>query len=69
MSYEEAKKQVAEKHGFKNLVTGHMVKYFDEAAELYADSIRDEALNEAGILTGKDAERFIKQHGEGFKSR
>jgi hypothetical protein len=46
-----------------------MVKYFDEAAELYADSIRDNALNEAGILTGKDAERFIKQHGEGFKSR
>jgi hypothetical protein len=44
---------------------GGLSKLLDE----YADSIRDDALNEAGILTGKDAERFIKQHGEGFKSR
>jgi aromatic ring-cleaving dioxygenase len=69
MTYKEAKIQIAKKHGFNNLVTGHKSSYFDEAAELYADSIRDEVLNNVGVITGKDAENFIKKHGQGFKSR
>lgn len=35
ISYEECKKKVAEKNGWKKLVTGHRMTYFDEAAELY----------------------------------
>jgi hypothetical protein len=35
-SYADCKKEVAKKYGFGNLVMGHLVKYYDEAAEMYA---------------------------------
>lgn len=39
MTFEDACKIVALKHKLgKKLVTGHMVKYFAEAAEIYAES-------------------------------
>jgi hypothetical protein len=37
ITYEECKKRIAEKNGYKNLVMGHLVKHFDEAAELYTE--------------------------------
>lgn len=37
-SFEDCKKEVATKHNLgKNLVTGHLAKYWEEAAELYAN--------------------------------
>ena len=38
-SYEDCKREVAQKHKLGNtLVTGHRATYFEEAAELYAES-------------------------------
>lgn len=37
ITYEECKKKVAEKNGWKKLVTGHRMTFFDEAAEMYAN--------------------------------
>ena len=47
-TFKQCKAEVAKKYGLgETLVTGHMVKYFDEAAELYAESARREiALDE-----------------------
>ncbi len=47
MTLQEAKNEVAKKYGLgKTLVTGHMSKYWEEAAELYARSKFDEACEE-----------------------
>lgn len=46
MTWEEAKDQIAREHGLgKTLVTGHLSKYWEEAARLYARSKWDEACN------------------------
>lgn len=49
-SYEDCKKEVAKKYGFGKLVIGHLVKYFDEAAELYADQFKNNLLTEDSEL-------------------
>jgi hypothetical protein len=39
MTFEDCKKEVAKKHGLgSTLVTGHLAKYWQEAAELYSQS-------------------------------
>jgi hypothetical protein len=39
MTFEDCKKEVAKKHGLgSTLVTGHLAKYWQEAAELYSKS-------------------------------
>lgn len=35
-TYEECKIEVAKEQGWSKLVTGHLSKYYDKAAELYA---------------------------------
>ena len=40
-TFEECKQEVAKKQDWTNLVSGHLVKYFDEAAEMYADQFKE----------------------------
>lgn len=54
MTYEDAKKFVATKHGLgSTLVTGHRESYFKEAAMLYASQQRTEGIRE-GFEAARD---------------
>ena len=49
-TFEECKQEVAKKQGWTNLVSGHLVKYFDEAAEMYADQFKEKPTKWEGII-------------------
>jgi hypothetical protein len=52
MTYNEAKTAVAKKHGLgTTLVTGHKAGYFEEAMELYVESLKDEIREAVGYIS------------------
>lgn len=63
MTFEECKKEVAKKHGLgKTLVTGHLSKYWEEAAEIYANQlvVKNEKQKDHALEFGK----FVMQNAE-----
>lgn len=57
-TYNDCKKEVAAKYGFGDLVMGHKVKYFDEAAEMYAAQYKELLLdNIPDMDTGAEGEK------------
>lgn len=70
MTYNEAKSEVAKKHGLgTTLVAGHRAGYFEEAMELYVESLKQEvrfgedkcAINDAIIRKLQDDKKELEE--------